>query len=145
MRHAILEKYYLPYRHKVHTLVTESILRHKKVLHLSIHSFTPILEGEVRNCDVGLLYDPARIVEKSICQTLAEGMKATSKLTLRMNYPYHGTSDGLVTTLRKAFSEEQYAGIEIELNQKLLIGYRDEVVAPLKFALERIYSDKTST
>jgi predicted N-formylglutamate amidohydrolase len=25
---------------------------------VSAHSFTPVLRGEVRNCDVGFLYDP---------------------------------------------------------------------------------------
>lgn len=139
VRQEILEKYYLPYRHKVHELIDETIQTSKMVLHLSIHSFTPILDDVVRDCDVGLLYDPARSFEMTVCQKLAEGLKACSPLNVRMNYPYQGTDDGLVTTLRKTFQEEQYVGIEIECNQKLLIGYRDEIGAPLKFALERLF------
>lgn len=137
-RQEILEKYYLPYRHKVYELIEETIQTNKMALHLSIHSFTPILDDVVRECDVGLLYDPARNFEASICQELADGLKAFSPLSVRLNYPYQGVDDGLVTFLRKNFQQEQYVGIEIELNQKLLIGYRDEVGAPLKFALERL-------
>ena len=37
-----------------------------------------------------------------------------------MNYPDQGTSDGFTTALREQFSTEQYSGIEVETNQRLL-------------------------
>jgi hypothetical protein len=37
---------------------------------------------------------------------------------IRMNYPYLGKADGFTTSLRQEF-QEQYIGIELELNQKL--------------------------
>jgi predicted N-formylglutamate amidohydrolase len=38
---------------------------------------------------------------------------------VRLNYPYHGASDGLTTSLRRTFGP-RYLGVEIELNQALL-------------------------
>ena len=39
---------------------------------------------------------------------------------IRMNYPYLGKADGFTTSLRHQF-QERYIGIELELNQELLV------------------------
>ncbi|MBL7663890.1 MAG: N-formylglutamate amidohydrolase [Bacteriovoracaceae bacterium] len=87
--------------------------------HFSIHSFTPIMNGEVRDCDIGLLYDPANKAEKEICHQLKRSLSTDYKV--RMNYPYQGKSDGLTTALRKYFGRK-YCGVEVEINQKLIYG-----------------------
>lgn len=84
------------------------------LLHLSIHSFTPVLDGETRNADVGLLYDPARPLELKAALAIREGLGA---LKVRRNYPYRGVSDGMTTWLRRRLAPTRYAGLEIELNQ----------------------------
>jgi hypothetical protein len=45
---------------------------------------------------------------------------------VRRNYPYLGVGDGLRTALRGVFSEEEYIGIELEVNQALLVGSASE-------------------
>ena len=37
------------------------------------------------------------------------------------NYPYHGKNDGLTTAMRRCFAPSEYVGIEIELNQALVL------------------------
>lgn len=92
----------------------------KEIIHLGIHSFTPELNGKVRNTDIGILYDPSRPKECELAQVIkAEIKRLYPAMKVRFNYPYKGTSDGLTTTLRKKFGP-QYVGIEIEINQKLL-------------------------
>ena len=92
----------------------------KEIIHLGIHSFTPELNGKVRNTDIGILYDPSRHKECKLAQVIkAEIKRLHPEMTVRFNYPYKGTSDGLTTTLRKKIGP-RYAGIEIEINQKLL-------------------------
>jgi len=113
---SILFYYYLPYRQKV----TNWIGMHNTVLHLSIHSFTPVLNGVERMCDIGLLYDPKRKNEKAFCQILTQHIQSTSDFIVRSNYPYKGVADGFTTSLRKEYQESRYCGIEIEVNQKLL-------------------------
>ena len=112
----ILMKYYFPYRHAVEGLIE----RGKKVVHLSIHSFTPILNGVERNADIGLLYDPKRASEKAFCETLGRKIGQCSDYKVRYNYPYKGTSDGLTVALRKKYGPERYVGVEIEVNQKIV-------------------------
>ncbi len=91
------------------------------VVHLGIHSFTPVLNGKVRNADIGILYDPARPQERAYAQVIkAEIQRLHPEMKVRFNYPYKGTTDGLTTTLRKKFGP-RYVGIEIEINQKFFL------------------------
>lgn len=93
-----------------------------QVLHLSIHSFTPILTGTARNADIGLLYDPKRPAEKQLCRKWQGSLVACCpELRIRRNYPYHGNADALVTSLRQRFPAENYLGIELEINQRYFL------------------------
>jgi len=113
----ILERHWAPYREGV----ADDLARGPfPVLHLSIHSFTPVLDGVERTADFALLYDPARPFERAVVDAwLADVHARLPELRVRRNYPYRGTADGLTTTLRKRFPAPDYAGIEVELNQAL--------------------------
>src|SRR5688572_18934175 len=65
-RTEILQKYYEPYRNRVTEKIAKQLKQGNKVLHVSVHSFTPELNGELRNADIGLLYDPKRKNEKDL-------------------------------------------------------------------------------
>lgn len=117
----VLETYYLPYRTKIEDTIKNCIEIGRPVLHLSIHSFTPVLNGETRNIDIGLLFDPNRSMEKEFCGKLKiQCQKRLPDLKIKMNYPYLGTDDGLTTSLRKLFPTN-YMGIELEFNQKFSV------------------------
>lgn len=89
-----------------------------EIVHLGIHSFTPVLSGKVRNTDIGILYDPTRPQERAYANVIkAEIKRLYPTMKVRFNYPYKGSSDGLTTTLRKKIGP-RYVGIEIEINQK---------------------------
>jgi len=119
VRREILEKYYLPYRNKVEAAIAAAIARGNRVIHLSSHSFTPELDGAVRNADIGLLYDPARSGELELCRRWQTHLKAQAPgLKTRRNYPYAGKSDGFTAYLRRRFPADAYIGIELEINQK---------------------------
>jgi len=120
-REQILRDYYYPYRQILQQQIRDTIAQGNTVLHLSIHTFTPVLAGQARNADVGLLYDPTRTREKSFCQTLQTQLQQGSEYIIRLNYPYRGNADGLTTWLRKQLPAKRYLGIEIEINQKWLI------------------------
>lgn len=117
-RKHLLHTYHWPFRVAVLDAVTEFIRRGHKVLHLSCHSFTPVLDGKTRNAEVGLLFDPRRKPEAALCGRWQKALSsALPGHRVRPNYPYKGTSDGMTTWLRGQFPTKQYAGIEIELNQ----------------------------
>lgn len=119
LRRKMLEKYYLSYRNQVETHIAEAIARGRRVIHISSHSFTPELDGTIRNADIGLLYDPARRGEMELCRCWQSRIKTLApQLKVRRNYPYTGTSDGFTAYLRRRFPPDAYIGIELEINQK---------------------------
>lgn len=117
----LIAKYYRPYRDKVEQLIRQQLKHYDHVIHLSVHSFTPKLNGKVRTADIGLLYDPQRTQESKFATRLQAIIKSNEPdLRVRRNYPYKGTSDGFTTYLRKVFAVKSYSGIELEINQMLL-------------------------
>ena len=117
-RKAILDRYWRPHRTLVEKTVASAIGRGNRVLHIAVHSFTPVLDGEVRNADIGLLYDSRRKRERAVCRSWGRLVRGLDRsLRVRYNYPYPGATDGLATWLRKRHPETRYVGIELEINQ----------------------------
>ncbi len=122
VRKHILNKYYTPYRNAVHSRISKWIEQGNPVVHISVHTFTPVLDGDVRNVDIGLLFDPRRKAEKKFCVAWKKGMKALSDgYKIKYNKPYLGKSDGFTTFLRKELDGASYVGIELEVNQKFFL------------------------
>lgn len=110
-------RYYLPYRRAVEAAARAA----GPVVHVSVHSFTPRLAGQVRQADVGLLYDPARARERALCAAWKGALEERAPtLRVRRNYPYRGTADGFGTYLRRRLPANRYACVELEVNQALL-------------------------
>ncbi len=116
----IINDYYLSYRNAVKEYLSANINKGFQVIHLSIHSFTPILHDAPRQTEFGLLYDPKRASEKAIARAWQrEFRKLEKEWRIRLNYPYKGTADGFTTALRRDFDDMSYIGIEVECNQAL--------------------------
>lgn len=124
----LIESYYLPYRQQLQQAIARG-RSSKPVLHLSLHSFTPVLKGRRRNADIGLLYDPAKKQETVFARDFQEYLRARSALRVRRNYPYLGRAEGMTTWLRRQYSSQQYWGIELEVNQSLLQALRPQTRA----------------
>lgn len=121
----ILRRYYHPHRQRVEQHISELVARGPVVVHVASHSFTPELNGRVRNADVACLYHPARRREKRFCDRWLEELSTLApELRLRRNYPYRGRDDGLTQHLRGTFPESRYLGVELEVNQSHFLGNR---------------------
>lgn len=117
-------QFWLAHHHAYHARVVAAInaalASGQTVRHLSVHSCTPVWEGRERQLDIGLLYDPARPAEVAFCHAWEHLLRQRLPgLRIRHNEPYRGTDDGLTTRLRNTFAADRYAGIEIEVNQRL--------------------------
>ena len=120
-RERILARYWRPHRTEVEAAIRAAIRRHRAVVHVAVHSFTPELHGEVRNADVAFLYDSRRRPEATLARQWGERLRAAlPALRVRNNYPYRGDTDGLPTALRKQHPAARYRGFELEVNQALL-------------------------
>lgn len=122
LRTKIVAQYYRPYRVEVERLIRRSVARGRRVIHVSSHSFTSVLDGKVRCADVGLLYDPARQREADLCARWKASLAAIApQIRVRRNYPYSGNGDGLTSALRFVFPASAYVGVELEVNQDIVL------------------------
>lgn len=134
----LIKDYYQPYRNNIESKIAGMLSKGAEVLHISVHSFTPVLNGKIRNADIGILYDPSRDPEKNYSKILKRKIvKQDIPFRVRFNYPYLGTADGFTTYLRKKFPVK-YAGLEIEVNQKFSTNNKmdDRIKTALYHALE---------
>jgi len=144
-RERILARYYVPYRREVESRVARAVKSGRRVVHVSSHSFTPVLDGKVRNADVGILYDPARRGEADLASDWkAAFAQCAPALRVRRNYPYEGKADGLTAYLRNRYAAREYVGVELELNQAIVAApppswraLRESVTIALRAALMR--------
>jgi predicted N-formylglutamate amidohydrolase len=119
IRREIFERYYAPYWTAVQAAVQRALEQDSRVVHIGSHSFTPVLDGQLRDADIGLLYDPARSGEVALCARWRDAIRSRApQWKVRRNYPYAGASDGLTRELRRRFSEKEYVGVELEINQR---------------------------
>lgn len=118
-RQELLEKYYFPHREMVGHAVKRA-LEYGRVFHITVHSFTPELNGQVRNADITFLYDYRRPEERIVSTEWQKQLESKLGVKVRRNYPYRGHTDGLTTSMRKHWNASEYIGICIEVNQKHL-------------------------
>ncbi len=116
-RVALLERFHRPHWDQVRAAASRAT---KLVtLHLGVHSFAPVLNGQVRTPDIALLYDPTRPLELELATLWSHGLaEALPDRVVRRNNPYRGAADGLTTALRRRLAGTRYLGIEIEVNQR---------------------------
>jgi predicted N-formylglutamate amidohydrolase len=133
-RERLVHEVYEPHRRRVENAVVAA-LEAGPVLHIGIHSFTPVLDGHVRHAAVGILYDPKRCRERGVVDAWKAAMHDVEPAwRVRRNYPYLGSADGLTTTLRRRWGDAEYCGLELEVNQALVAGPQASRAAPRKLA-----------
>ncbi|MEJ8756848.1 N-formylglutamate amidohydrolase [Pontibacter sp. H259] len=142
-KETILNTYYAPHRNQVEEQISNLTASGYQVIHFAIHTFTPATDGEVRKAAIGILFDPKRVPEHTIAAQLKEQLTAhVPELHVVYNAPYPGTADGFPTYLRKRFIAEEYAGFELEVNQKFFLngepGIWDNVVAAVTDSLRGV-------
>lgn len=121
-RRELMRYYYEPYRRRVESYLRGQVRAGYRVVHVSVHSFAPVIDGHRRNADIGLLYDPDRTAESALARAWRRALKQRLPgLCVRRNYPYRGKADGFTTYLRRRLPEDTYLGLEVELNQRLVV------------------------
>lgn len=121
----LIELYHRPHWEEIEKLISDKINKGYIVIHIGVHSFTPALFNEVRNAEIGLLYNSTRKKEVKMAINWQKIIRQNSQLRVRRNYPYNGKSDGLTSKMRKKFSSQDYLGFEIEINHAILKNKND--------------------
>lgn len=120
-KNTLIEKYYDPFHQELKDIVSTHIAKKQQVLHLSIYTFMPILKGLFLNTGLGILYDSHRHAEKEVARIM-HGLllQEPPAYKVRLNYPFPGTHDYVLQSLRNSFEERDYLGIKLGINQALI-------------------------
>jgi predicted N-formylglutamate amidohydrolase len=118
-RQDLLQQYYRPWREEVRRSIAQ-LMKQGVVIHISVHSFTPVLRGVTRKTDIGILYNPNHGMEKKLSARLIHTLRVEfPHWTIHANQPYRGKNDGHTRALRRQMGKN-YLGIELEINQRLI-------------------------
>lgn len=119
----LISTYYQPYRQSVERLIAQHIGEGHQVVHLSVHTFTPVFFGVKREVEIGLLFDPDRKKESVFCDYWQGALREELPgMDIRLNEPYQGADDGFTTYLRTRFGGKSYLGLELEVGQQHAVG-----------------------
>lgn len=122
LRTEIATRHHQPYLEEIERLIGSAVGSGQRAIHISSHSFTPELNGLTRRADIGLLYDPGREGEVELsARWKAKLTEYAPTLRVRRNYPYQGKAAGLTAHLRRCFPSDSYIGIELEINQDIVM------------------------
>jgi len=120
-RARIIAELYRPYRLRIELGMHDRVARGDRILHLSVHTFTPELNGERRAFPAGILFDPGRDPECGMARAWIDALRGRpGDPDVRENQPYLGTDDGFTTHLRARLDAGAYSGMEIEVRNDLV-------------------------
>ncbi|MGC6509224.1 MAG: N-formylglutamate amidohydrolase [Myxococcota bacterium] len=106
-----LDHFHVPYHDKLDQLLRQN-LSHKPIL-LSMHSFTPVWNHQLRQMDIGVLFDKEAPLNQNLYQALC------SSFFTAQNQPYSG-KHGMMYSATRHGQNHQLPYLELEVNQHLL-------------------------
>lgn len=112
--------YHVPYHAEVDRLILRRLVRGIRPLLVSIHTFTPELDGERRRFDAGVLFGEHGPLARRLGRALRD-----CGLTVRYNEPYSGLA-GMMYAIDRHGAHHRLACLELEFNQAL-VGQRSGV------------------
>lgn len=121
--------YYEPF----HAALDQALARSRAPLLLSIHSFTPNYEGEVRKVELGVLFNHEEAHARALCRTLAEKFPGVAE-----NEPWSG-KQGLIFSAESHAERFGRVALELEVRQDRLedVTYRARLVPVLAAFVRR--------
>lgn len=105
-----LQAYFHPY----HNFIAEEIAAHKPALIVSLHSFTPVMNGFARPWHVGLLYNQ----DDRAARLAITHLRQDAKCVVGDNEPYSGRD--LNYTMNRHAEAQAIAYLSLEIRQDLL-------------------------
>lgn len=124
-----IETLYRPYHQRVH----EAVRDEPGATVLSMHSFTPVYEGQPRSMEIGVLFD----VDEGPARALASTLEAAG-YNIALNEPYSGR-EGLMYAAQAPATRLGRRALELELRQDLLedAAWVERLVTVLSEAIPR--------
>lgn len=123
----------LGYWRAYHDALGERIRASESPIVLSMHTFTPVYEGQVRELEIGVLFD----AEEELAGRVGEAI-AGAGFIVRMNEPYSGRG-GLIYSAERHARAHGRRALELEVRQDLavLADVRQRVIRAVSAVLLR--------
>jgi predicted N-formylglutamate amidohydrolase len=124
-----IHSYYLPF----HSALDQALARSHGRLLLSIHSFTPNYEGELREVELGVLFNREETHARALHRALSEAFVGVAE-----NEPWSG-KEGLIFSAESHAERFGRVALELEVRQDRLadVVYRARLVPVLASFVER--------
>lgn len=116
-RRARLDRFYTPFRDKLAGLLDELAPRQRPPALLTIHSFTPVYQGQQRDIEIGILHDR----DPRLADALLGEVAGQTGRIVRRNEPY-SSSDGVTHTLLEHAIPRNLLNAMIEIRSDLIEG-----------------------
>jgi len=108
------ERYHNPYHRAIEQTLEERLLQQPPFFLLSMHSFTPVLGDEVREMEIGILFDRY----EDMAEDLAEELTGVGFRTA-LNEPYSGFEE-LIYSVSRHGNAYRVPYLELEVRQDLI-------------------------
>lgn len=131
---ARVERYHEPYHDAVDAHLARATTANPDLFLVSVHTFTPVLAGEVRDMEIGLLFDDGQPYVHDIYDAVR-----AQDFDVALNEPYSG-KEGLIYSVERHGTNHDVRFLEIEIRNDLVdtpSGARD-VAQRISSALERL-------
>jgi predicted N-formylglutamate amidohydrolase len=109
-----IERFHVPYHDDVDRHLESRTEQNPDLVLISVHTFTPVLHGEMRGMELGVLFDRAQPYAPEVAPYFRE-----SDLEVALNEPYSGI-DGLIYSVKRHGVEHDVRHFEIEVRNDLV-------------------------
>lgn len=129
-RRSRYEKIYLPFHSTVRRILDEQTQVYSDRALVTVHSFTPVLNGRNRRLDLGILHD----VDRRLADRLLSKLDEESSWICRRNEPY-GPDDGVTYTLKEHAISRGLQNVMFEIRNTLILDSQGQQEWAMRLAM----------
>lgn len=109
-----VERFHIPYHDDVDRHLERRVEQNPELVLVSVHTFTPVLDDDVRNVELGVLFDHAQPYAPEVAPHFRD-----SDFRVALNEPYSGV-DGLIYSAKRHGVEHGVRHFELEVRNDLV-------------------------
>lgn len=109
-----VKRFHIPYHNDVDRHLESRVEQNPELLLISVHTFTPVFDDEVRGMEIGVLFDHAQPYAPNVAPHFREG-----DFQVALNEPYSGV-DGLIYSAKRHSVEHGIRHFELEVRNDLV-------------------------
>lgn len=110
------DRFYVPFHEVLAERIQQKMRQGRPPTLVTVHSFTPIYEGHIRDVEIGVLHD----TDSRLADSFLDTTHREKAFTIRRNAPY-GPEDGVTHTLAKHAIPNGLLNVMFEIRNDLIV------------------------